>query len=666
MWTYKAYFQSRWLGLLFVFAALIGWHFMTARTASAAVAGVLFAAVITAYLLGDVVLKLLLHDKAGFDTISFRLVCGALTGMALLYVAAMVLRFGLPIDAAIIAATVLGTWLFVRKACWRTPFRGTDPAEPGFVALGLLAVTLWCRDVMHPIDSQILTIVPAWPDVFYHMSEIAAFAGSTGAATVHDVQMAGAPVHPYHFASYIFPALLVSAGGVSEWVAYAGFLVPASVMLTFLAAHAIVAPVFGRWPAAVGGLALLLLPDASQQNFGNPFMGYHWLQQVGPAGGYGVASAAMAFVFMIEACRSRRVVLIFASYFFLFVTLIFKAHIFVAIAYLLLIFPALFYGGPSLSQRVVASTVLTAVFVAVVRFSQQLPGVPVLRMDGSSVPVFSRMILGMQSEGVLKTLFSSIFPITGANGVVFGLMLLLITFGILPAVYACQLTRLRRQFPLLVWLFPILVVGNFLVMAVWLALDDRHIGRPEELSHRPFVWAYFILVAWAAASTYRLYFGDAPPGRAMTIRAAATIIVLMLVVPGYLGSGVQTMPVWGTTFPKVSNCLVNSASFIKQSSLASDIVQDANNDPRFILTALTARRPYAIDTGGVRAPAGIAKRLQALAAIRSAPTLDEASVLARQLGIQWWVNGPHASVTWASGASQRAAFTCAKFQVFHF
>jgi len=28
-------------------------------------------------------------------------------------------------------------------------------------------------------------------------------------------------------------------------------------------------------------------------------------------------------------------------------------------------------------------------------------------------------------------------------------------------------------------------------MASSLALDDRHIGMPEELLHRPFVWAYF-------------------------------------------------------------------------------------------------------------------------------------------------------------------------------
>lgn len=665
--NYKARLQGRWMGLLYLFIALMGWHVSAARTASFPIAAGLFAAVMVAFFLGDIVLKLVLDDKAAFDTLSFRLLSGVLAGMALLYVAALVLHFGLPIDAAIIAVAVIAVWVFVRKGHWTIPFSGTDPAESTFLALGLLAVTLWCRDLMHPIiSSEMSTVVPAWPDVFYHLSQITAFARSAGAATVQDVQMAGVAAHPYHFASYVFPGLLVSAGEVSEWVAYASFLVPVSIMLTFLAAHVIAAPMFGTWSAAVGGLALLLLPDASQQDFGNPFMGYHWLQQAGPAGGYGVAGAAMAFVLMIEACRSRRVRLMFASYAFLLITLIFKAQIFVAIAYLLLIFPALFFVGLSIVQRAAAVTVLTTIYVAAVRFSQQLPSVPVLRLDGSSLSAFSHLMLRSQREGLVKTIFSSIFPITGMHGVVFGLMLLVVTFGIFPAVYGYHLKRLRRQFPTVVWLFPILVAGNFLVMAAGLALDDRHIGMPEELLHRPFVWAYFIMIVWTAASAYRLHFGDAPPRRATVRRWGAMIVILMVAMPGYFGSRIQAMPIWGIAHPQLSNCLARSASFIKETSSSADIVQDADNDPKFILTALTARRPYAIDTGGIRVPAGITERLQALAAVRNATTLDEASVMAKHLGIQWWVSGPFASVAWRSTASPQAAFTCGKFQVFHF
>lgn len=664
---YKDHLRRRWLGLLYIYIALMGWHVLTARSASVTISLSLLVAVLVAFFLGDILLKLLLNDKAAFDTLSFRLLGGVLTGIVLLYVSALALPFGLPVDAAIIASAVIAIWLFVRKGSWTTALSGGEPAESTFLALGLVAVTLWCSDLLSPISSSpVATVIPAWQDVFYHLSQIAAFSGSTGAATIHDVQMAGVVAHPYHFASYAVPGLLVSAGGVTEWVAYASFLVPVGILLTFLAAHALAAPLFGAWPAAFGALALLVLPDASQQGFGNPFMGYHWMQQIAPAGGYGVASAAMSFLLMIEACRSRRCWLIFASYAFLLVTLIFKAQIFVAIAFLIWIFPALFFVGLSVLQRVTGAVILTAVFIVVVHFSQQLPSVPVIRLDGSSLATFSHTILGMQYQGLVKTIFSEILPVTGAYVLVFGLMLLIITFGIFPVVYGFQLGRLRREFETVAWLFPILAIGTFLIMATGLALDNRHIGTPEELLHRPFVWAYFVMVVWATTGAYRLRFGDAPPGKATAARWLGAIVILTVVIPGNFGDRIQTMPIWGRGYPALSDCLVRSANFIKGNSLWSDIVQDTNNDPKFILTALSARKPYAIDTGGVRAPKGIAERLQSLAAVRNAATIDQASAMARQMGIQWWVVSPRASVAWQSGASQHAAFTCGKYQVFRF
>jgi hypothetical protein len=665
-WKVTVHLRGRWLGLLCLYAAMMGWHALAARSASLTVAAGLFVAVLVAFFLGDIFLKLVLKDKAAFDSLFLRLLAGVLLGITLLYLAALVLNFGLIVDAALVAGAALALWTLVRKGRWKSALCDGDPSESVVLALGLLAVTLWCRDLLVPLNSTgAVTTIPAWPDVFYHLSQIAAFSVSTGAASIHDVQMAGSVAHPYHFASYVMPALLVRAGDVSHWVSYASFLVPVGITLTFLAAHAIAAPLFGARSAALAALALLLLPDASQQHFGNPFMSYHWLQQIAPAGGYGVAAAAMAFLLMIEACRTRRVALAFASYAFFLVTLVFKAQIFVAIAYPLLVFPALFFVGLSVLQRAAITVVLSAVFVAVVRFSQQFPSVPVLRLDGSSLLQFAHSILRNQSEGVIHTISAGVFPITGGYGLVFALMLLLVTFGIFPFVYAYLLKRLRSQFEPVIWLFPILIVVTFLAMAAGMALDDRHIGMPEELLHRPFVWAYFVMLVWTSAGAYWLRFGDTLPGRTVALRYGACIVLLML-VPGYFGARIQTMPAWGRQFPALPSCLVRSADFIKEHSLPGDIVQDANNDPKFILTALTARQPYAIDTHGVRAPQGVAERLPTLGAIRDAATWEQASALSRQVGIRWWLSGPDTRVAWRSGASEHAAFSCGDFQVFHF
>ncbi|WP_426101750.1 hypothetical protein [Massilia sp. TSP1-1-2] len=662
---FSVHLRGKWLGLLYVYVSLMGWHVFTARSANLAVAIGLLTAVIVAFLLGDILLKVMLNDKETFDNLSFRLLSGVLTGIVLLYVLALVLRFGLLTDAAIIAIAAIAIWIFVRRGRWTKALSGGSAAESTFIALALLATTLWCRDLFSPISSaHSVTIVPAWQDVFYHLSQITAFAGSTGASTIYDVRMAGVVAHPYHFASYVVPALMVSAADSSAWVAYASFLVPVSILLTFFAAYALAAPVFGNWGAGVGALAVLILPDAAQQGFGNPFMSYHWLQQVAPASGYGVASAALSFLLMMEACRSRRIGLIFASYTFLLVTLVFKAQIFVAIALLVLLFPALFFAGLFLWQRCAIAALFTTVFIAVVNISQQLASVPVIRLDGSSLSTFSQSILNMQRPGLVKTLFSDSLPVTSGHGIMFALMLLVITFGFFPVAYGFLLKRLRREFEPVVWLFPILVAGTFLVMATGLALDDRHVGMPEELLHRPFVWAYFVLVLWATSGAYRLRFGDAPPGKSSAARWGWVVLVVTLVIPGDFGSRIQTMPIWNVAHPAFSDCLMRSADFIKAHSLASDIVQDAGNDPKLILTALSARKPYVIKYGGMRPP--MAKRLQAIADIRSAATWDQASALGKQIGIAWWVTRPGASVLWRSVASQQAAFTCDKYQVFRF
>jgi hypothetical protein len=657
--------QGRWLGLLYLYLALLGWHGMSAGATSIRIAWLLLLGVLVAFVVGDIVLTLLLRDKAPFDTLSFRLLSGTLTAIVLLYVAALALPFGLALDAALLAGAAAALWLLLRRGNWAASLGGAALTESSFLLLALVAVTLWCGDLLQPIaSSNGVTTIPAWPDVFYHLSQITAFSGSAGAASLHDVQMAGVVAHPYHFASYVFPGLLVSAGPAPAWVAYAGFLVPVSILLTFLAAQALAAPLLGAWPAAVGALALLLLPDAWQQGFGNPFMAYHWLQQVGPGGGYGVAGGAMAFLLMFEACRTQRLGLLAASYAFLLVTLVFKAHIFVALAFPLWVFPALFFGGLSRLRRVALFLVMSAIFIGVVRVSQWLPGVPVMRLDGSGLATFAPMLLKLQVPGLIKDLFTGLIPVTAGHGLAFALMLVPVTLGVFPLVYALLLGRLRRSVTPVVWLFPILAVGTFLVMATGLALDDRHIGTPEELLHRTFVWPYCVLLVWTVAGAYRLCWGDAAPGKRALPWGVA--VAALLLGPAQFADRIQTMSFWSVGHPVLQDCLVRSAAFVTQHSAPADIVQASDNDPKFILTALSARRAYAIDTGGVRAPPGIGQRLQALGELRRAPTLAQASAMARQMGITWSVVVPRANVAWGADARGQAAFSCDNYQVFRF
>ena len=658
-----------WLGLTFLYGFLLGWHALTAWSLSLPVATILALAVLVAFVLGDLLLKVLFRDKASFDNLAFRLLSGTLTGVVCLYIVALVSPFGLPSASLLVAGTIFTIWALVRREGMRAAFACGKPAESVILAVMLMAVSMWCGDLLRPIDSsQTVVVIRVWPDVYYHLSQISAFSGSRGASTIYDVQMAGVVAHPYHFASYVFPALMINEAGVSAWTAYASFLVPVGILLTSLAAQALVAPIFGHWPSLFAGLALLLLPDASQQGFRNPFMGYHWLQQVAPAGSYGVASAAMAFLLMIEACRCRRIWLVFASYAFALVTLVFKAQVFVSIAYVILIFPAFFFGGLATWKRVGALALLTTVFIAVARSSQELPSVPVLRLDGSGLLIFCDMIFRSQLSGLVKLMFEGLRTLVGQNvvmlGIAFGIILLFITFGVFAVCYAMLLKRLHATFEPMVWLFPILIVSAFLVMALGLSLDNRQIGTPEELLHRPFVWAYFVLVAWTVAGAYLLTFGDNQPVGPVGYKLLISAVLLMVFVPGNLGRGIQTMKSWGIGYQQLPSCQVRTAEFIRRYSLPNDIVQDAENDPKFILSGLSERKPYVIDSSGVRVPTGLAARLRDVSALKSQPSLAHAGAAASDMGIQWFVVGPGVDVPWVRLASDKAAFQCGGYQAF--
>jgi hypothetical protein len=175
-WKVNPAWHGRWLGLLCFYAALIGWHALTMRSASFTIMAGLFVAVLVAFFLGDILLEFILKDKEAFDTLSIRLLSGILLGIALLYAAALALPFGLPIDAGLIAVAVTGVWIHVRRGRRRVSFSQGHPAESTFLALGLCAVTLWCQDLLSPLDiTQPVVIIPAWQDVFYQLSQISAF-----------------------------------------------------------------------------------------------------------------------------------------------------------------------------------------------------------------------------------------------------------------------------------------------------------------------------------------------------------------------------------------------------------------------------------------------------------------------------------------------------------
>jgi hypothetical protein len=221
-------------------------------------------------------------------------------------------------------------------------------------------------------------------------------------------------------------------------------------------------------------------------------------------------------------------------------------------------------------------------------------------------------------------------------------------------------------------------VLNYLVMSQGLALDSRAIGRPEELLHRPFVWAYFIFVIWSAAAVYAMLLPEESAGSESAWGAqqdrfapalVAFVATLALAVPAFLGRGIHSLVLWypdvrGVAIP---SCVVKSANYIRTNSKALDVVQASDNDPHFVVSALTERQLFVAAVGGVRTPEGVYRRLsQVNYRLNRMTGSDEVAAFFNQNGIAWYLRRADATLTWSEVTDKFVVFRCESVRVYHF
>ena len=191
--------------------------------------------------------------------------------------------------------------------------------------------------------------------------------------------------------------------------AFGGFQLPLGILLTSIAAFVLVGSVWDVWPAMVAAIAVVTLPDAYQQGFGSTDLGFHFMPQINPGMLYGIACMAIAWVFMIEGCRRASYGAIGIAYAFLAICLMYKAHLFVANAFLLLIFPCVYLVGLRLRLRALIGVCVVAIFFETIQISHQFPRIPTMRLDGSGIAEYLRLLVNLYEPGVIKQALLSFF-----------------------------------------------------------------------------------------------------------------------------------------------------------------------------------------------------------------------------------------------------------------
>jgi hypothetical protein len=596
-----------------------------------------------------------------------------------LFVLALVSPLSITVNALIVLAAVVLAQAYRPSPGDPAGVRGQGVA---LMTLGvtLAAATLWSQDSITPevVASHGVLLKP-WSDSYFHTCEIRLFRDARGCWSLEDLRMAGQPAWIYHHASYLVPALLAAVSGVSPYMAFASFQVPSGIVLTGLAAYVLIRSLWGGRAGLAAVVALLLVPDATQHGVKNLTLGYHWLQQIAPGGAYGVALLAVAWMLMFEGCRAGRHSLVVLSFLAAGMVVNFKAHMFVASALLLWLYPGVFFRGAGRWGKGLWLAFALSTFILATRATERIEAIPTLRLDGSSLrhyvlDVAQRLDHAPDREFFLERVDRSVpcwrAALWGSILLFYGTLGLFGVANVVLAV-AAQLRPAWRRDPSLrleLRVFPLLVSANYLVMSLGLAYDAKNPYHPNELQHRPLVWAYFVAAIWAGGLAYRLFLERAvvryPWLRAVLLAA----VVLLLRTPLRYGHDIQVGPPWGRaltnrTYPRG---WYECARYLRAAAEPGEIVQDSQNDPLLLFSALCERPSYAIAYYEGGANDLVKRRVEELKEFKNLTSEELIEQFAAGRHIRWFVLHPRTRIAWPESLLARPEFTWAGFRVYEF
>ena len=311
---------------------------------------------------------------------------------------------------------------------------------------------------------------------------------------------------------------------------------------------------------------------------------------------------AAAWVYMLHGCKTGSVVSVGASYVLAAACVIYKAQFFIANSYLILVFPAFFFKSLSWKTRVTWLVSCTILYIAALKLAEGIRAMPSIELDGRGLLRRSEWIIDNFDNPWIRELLTLYLPQQGDSPLysalwilVMAAILLVITFGCFLLLYAALAWWLRKAENRMVLLFPLLIISVYMFMSVGLNLNVSTTGNQDELIHRPFVWAYFVVCTWVGGGAWIAVSRWRPESRWPAI--ATAIVPLLVLVPWILGRGivVDTPGAWNNAAQwAVPAGLVKAAYFIRDHSRATDIVQDSQGDWRRILCGLSERQLYAL------------------------------------------------------------------------
>jgi hypothetical protein len=303
-------------------------------------------------------------------------------------------------------------------------------------------------------------------------------------------------------------------------------------------------------------------------------------------------------------------------------------------------------------------------------FGQKVPGVPLIRLDGSAVGEILRLVQTFAKPGGLKEVLvqHTGTQVPWTSNLLFGIpYVVFAALGLVAVLLTILVILLRGRTPRLHVTFPLLLIANFLVMFFGLALDFES-STPDELSHRPIMIVYFFVVAWVGGAL-GLILVESPRTTKIARPAMIGAFVLLMAVPASFGPGVQLL--WA--MPRISpvrlpSSLVRAAEYMRERGGSEDIFQDSQFDRTYAIAALSERRVFVSHTMTRMPYRGeiVATRTAAIDRLMGLRHARLVVGTARAYGLRWFILHKGNRVNWPPDLANNPAFEMGPIALYEF
>lgn len=526
------------------------------------------------------------------------------------------------------------------------PHGRAQPATLSLMALSLGFTLAWCSDIPPRIAAFRATgQLDFWLDLLVHAGNLAQF-GAPEAIGRGMMLMADWPRPLYHHASLMPAALLLPLAGMEALEATALVWIPLGMLVMASGVLSLGLALGGPVVAALGLVALALVPTPEGWTLGNGFLGFAWLLETAPGTPYALGIGAASLALVVRWAAAPRFALLVLAALLALGCIMVRANVFV-------------WLGPSLALGVIASWPrlppawrAAGVTLALLAMGGVLAALswPALRLDPAG------FLLGYL-DGLHRhhgpTRIDGLYPALvgrlGAWGAApFGLGLALLgTLGPWLLLWiALGLLAWRRGRWRAVDALPLLLI-LVAAIAILLAPVARN-GDISEYRHRAGPLLVVVFVIWSVHFAWRLAAGW--QARLPAARLAAGVSALGLVaLTMTIGDAKRPRMTWGAEFHglRVPPELLSLAPALRGDRTARFVTANQPPDSRLIddaiilaglaaVPAYVAAPAFMRATGGSIAPEA-ARRMAVLGELNAASDLAALRARMQAEGISHYI-----------------------------